>query len=63
MASPRSRPTSVLIDKLGERLAFERTAVRLYEALRVKLEASDHRDQQLTPELLEDMRNDELRLD
>jgi hypothetical protein len=32
------RPTLVL-DKLGERLAFERTGVRLYEALISKLEA------------------------
>lgn len=32
------KPT-VLIDKLGERLAFERTGVRLYEALLVKLES------------------------
>jgi hypothetical protein len=30
----------VLIDKLGERLAFERTGVRLYQALVAKLEAS-----------------------
>ena len=30
----------VLIDKLGERLAFERTGVRLYEALITKYEAS-----------------------
>jgi hypothetical protein len=30
----------VLLDKLGERLAFERTGVRLYQALVAKLEAS-----------------------
>ena len=30
---------TVLIDKLGERLAFERTGVRLYQALLVKLES------------------------
>lgn len=30
----------VLIDKLGERLAFERTGVRLYEALIVKVSAA-----------------------
>ena len=31
---------SVLLDKLGERLAFERTGVRLYEALITKLSAA-----------------------
>lgn len=31
----------VLIDKLGERLAFERTGVRLYEALIVKVSAAN----------------------
>jgi rubrerythrin len=34
------KPT-VLIDKLGERLAFERTGTRLYEALIAKLDAAD----------------------
>lgn len=34
------KPT-VLVDKLGERLAFERTGVRLYEALLVKLESDE----------------------
>ncbi len=31
----------VLLDKLGERLAFERTAIRLYEALIAKFDPSD----------------------
>lgn len=31
----------VFLDKLGERLAFERTGTRLYEAIRVKVEVSD----------------------
>jgi rubrerythrin len=34
------KPT-VFIDKLGERLAFERTGTRLYEAVMAKLEAAD----------------------
>lgn len=34
------QPT-VFIDKLGERLAFERTGTRLYEAVMAKLEAAD----------------------
>lgn len=32
-------PLARLVDKLGERLAFERTGTRLYEALLVKLDA------------------------
>jgi len=32
---------SVFLDKLGERLAFERTGTRLYEAVRLKLEVSE----------------------
>jgi len=32
---------SVFLDKLGERLAFERSGTRLYEALVVKFDASD----------------------
>lgn len=35
-----NKPT-VFLDLLGERLAFERTGTRLYEALLVKLEAAD----------------------
>ncbi|WP_373047800.1 ferritin-like domain-containing protein [Vulgatibacter sp.] len=33
------RKPTVLLDKLGERLAFERTGTRLYEAVRAKLAA------------------------
>jgi len=36
-----SSQTSMLLDRLGERLAFERTGVRLYAALIGKLDASD----------------------
>lgn len=32
---------AIFLDKLGERLAFERTGTRLYEALQLKLQASD----------------------
>ena len=35
----RGNKASVLLDKLGERLAFERTGVRLYESLLAKLDA------------------------
>jgi len=42
----------MLVDKLGERLAFERSGVRLYEALLTKYQA--------TPEKLPEMSNDQL---
>jgi hypothetical protein len=39
-SAPDGQPAPpLLIDKLGERLAFERTGVRLYDALLLKLEA------------------------
>lgn len=41
----------LLVDKLGERLAFERTGVRLYDAVITKLEASDGAGQKMIPEL------------
>lgn len=37
----RGHTPAVFIDKLGQRLAFERTGVRLYESLLVKLEGAD----------------------
>lgn len=49
-----------LIDKLGERLAFERSGVRLYEALLVKCEALGTWQGGPTRELLEEQCNDEL---
>jgi hypothetical protein len=54
---------SLFLDKLGERLAFERTGVRLYEALIVKCEAVlvDEKAGGVTidPEVLESIRADE----
>jgi rubrerythrin len=50
----------VFLDKLGERLAFERTGTRLYEALLAKLEAADTHDPSITPQVLLDIRDDEL---
>jgi len=38
--SIRGQTPVVYLDKLGERLAFERTGTRLYELIRVKVEAS-----------------------
>lgn len=36
----KGRHGAVLVDKLGERLAYERTGVRLYEAMEVKVRAA-----------------------
>lgn len=38
----KGKNPEVLIDKLGQRLAFERSGVRLYQALITKVEASGH---------------------
>lgn len=55
-----NEPT-VLLDKIGERLAFERTGVRLYEALLTKLAAADlHEGGPTQAEVLR-IRDDELR--
>jgi len=61
MARLKGEQATVLLDKLGERLAYERTGVRLYDALLVKLAASHAHDETLTSEALEEIRNDELR--
>ncbi len=53
------KPT-VFLDKLGERLAFERSGVRLYEALIVKLEAGDLHQGGPTRDDFEHIRDDEL---
>lgn len=52
------RPTQFL-DKLGERLAFERTGVRLYGALISKLDAFGSFDGGPTREMLEDIMGEE----
>ena len=50
-----------LIDKLGERLAYERTSVRLYEALIAKLDATGVHWGGPTRAALEEIRDDEQR--
>lgn len=52
------KPT-VFIDKLGQRLAYERTGVRLYEALLVKREGADPHPGGPTREELEEIRAEE----
>ncbi|MFL5307435.1 MAG: ferritin-like domain-containing protein [Polyangia bacterium] len=54
-----NKPT-VFLDLLGERIAFERTGTRLYEALLVKLEAADAHPGGPTRFDLERIRDEEL---
>jgi rubrerythrin len=61
VAAVKGQTAPVLLDKIGERLAFERSGVRLYEALLVKLQASHTHDSSITPERIEEIRDDELR--
>jgi hypothetical protein len=51
---------AILMDKLGERLAFERTGVRIYQALLSKLEASGPLPGGPTPEELLHIQEEEL---
>jgi rubrerythrin len=51
--------TTVLLDKIGERLAFERTGTRLYETLIEKLEAGGGFEGGPTREQLERIRDQE----
>jgi len=51
----------LLIDKLGERLAFERTGTRLYDALITKFEATQDNTTSMTLADLQKIRQDELR--
>lgn len=52
---------AVFLDKLGERLAFERTGARLYEALLAKYDAQGSYDGGPSRELLAEFHNDEVR--
>lgn len=55
-----NEPT-LLLDKLGERLAFERTGTRLYDALITKFEASQDGTTSMTLADLQQIREDEAR--
>ncbi len=50
--------SAVLVDKLGERMAYERTGVRLYEALQAKV-ATAHGGSQVDADALARIRDDE----
>lgn len=51
----------ILLDKLGERLAFERTGTRLYDALIAKVDATQEGTPSMTMDDLQQIRNDEAR--
>lgn len=51
----------LLLDKLGERLAFERTGTRLYDALMAKFETMQDRSISMTMADLQKIRQDEAR--
>jgi rubrerythrin len=51
----------LLLDKLGERLAFERTGTRLYDALIAKFQVKGPGTASMTAEELLEIRNDEAR--
>lgn len=57
----QGRPPALLIDKLGERLQFERSGTRLYEALIAKYDAEGSFEGGPTRADLEAIRDDELR--
>jgi rubrerythrin len=60
-AALKGDKANVLLDKLGERLAFERSGVRLYDALLIKLFAARPHDSGITREQVKEIRDDELR--
>ncbi|MGK4000553.1 ferritin-like domain-containing protein [Sorangium sp. So ce1024] len=57
----QGRPPALLIDKLGERLQFERSGTRLYEALIAKYDAEGSFEGGPSRADLEAIRDDELR--
>ncbi|HEY0491182.1 MAG TPA: ferritin-like domain-containing protein [Telluria sp.] len=58
----KGQSPQILLDKLGERLAFERTGTRLYDALITKCELMlDDIEISMTIDDLEDIRTDEAR--
>jgi rubrerythrin len=60
MKAAQGEHAAVFLDKLGERLAFERTGVRLYDAVLAKMPASATREGTLGVEDLRQIRNEEL---
>jgi hypothetical protein len=56
----QGQKAAVLLDKLGERLAFERTGVRLYDAVLAKLPASAIQEGSMSVEEVRRFRDEEL---
>jgi rubrerythrin len=56
----KGKSATVFLDLLGERLAFERTGTRLYDALLAKLAAADPAPNGPTREEIEEIRDEEL---
>jgi len=61
MTVVRGKHPMVFLDLLGERLAFERTGTRLYDALLVKLQAAHQHQGGPTRAEIEAIRDDEIR--
>lgn len=60
MKAAQGEHAAVFLDKLGERLAFERTGVRLYDAVLAKVPAAATREGTLTAEEVREIREEEL---
>jgi hypothetical protein len=60
VAALTGKQPEVLMDKLGERLAFERTGTRLYDALITKFDATQDSSTSMTLADLQRIRQDEL---
>jgi rubrerythrin len=60
VAALKGEKATVLLDKIGERLAFERTGTRLYEALLAKCKALGTTQGGVTPQELERICEEEL---
>lgn len=60
MEKLKGNEPNVFLDKLGERIAFERTGVRLYEALLCKLSAANVHEGGPTRAEIEHIRDEEL---
>lgn len=61
VSSLNGNQPQVFLDKLGERLAFERTGTRLYDALMAKFEAVQDNTSSMTLADLQQIRQDEAR--
>ena len=60
MKALKGEKATVFLDKLGERLAFERTGVRLYDAVLAKMPASRTSEGTLSAEDMRHFRDEEL---